>query len=102
MNQEKISYEQMRTKADSLRTSANKLQGIFDNVKVEIGKIGTEDTWKSTAATEFVNKFNSLAGKFPDFIQKVRDCATFIDTTVEAYETSDTRMGQSADQNLSS
>ena len=56
MNQEKISYEQMRTKADSLRTSANKLQGIFDNVKVEIGKIGTEDTWKSTAATEFVNR----------------------------------------------
>ena len=102
MNQEKISYEQMRAKADSLRTSANNLQGIFDQVKVEIGKLGTEDTWKSDAATEFVNKFNSLAGKFPDFIQKVRDCATFIDTSVEAYEASDAKIGQSADEYLNS
>ena len=102
MNQEKISYEQMRGKADSLRTSATKLQEIFDQVKVEISKLGTEDTWKSSAATEFINKFNSLSGKFPDFIQKVRDCATFIDNSVEGYETADSKIGQSANEYLNS
>ena len=99
---EKISYEQARSKADSLRKSAGILQNIFEEVKSEIGKIGTEDTWKSNAAIEFQNKFNSLAGKFPGFIEKVQDCATFIDTTVEAYETSDNKIGQSADEYLNS
>ncbi len=102
MNQEKISYEQMRDKAASLRTSANNLQAIFDQVKVEIGKIGVEDTWKSNAATEFVNKFNTLSAKFPDFITKVNDCATFIDNTVNAYETSDQKIGNSANEYLNS
>ena len=102
MNQEKISYEQMRDKATSLRTSANKLQVIFDQAKVEIGKLGTEDTWKSQAADQFVEKFNGLAAKFPDFITKVNDCATFIDNTVNAYETSDQKIGQSANEYLNS
>ena len=102
MNQEKISYEQMRDKAGSLRSSANKLQAVFDQVKVEIGKLGTEDTWKSAAATEFIEKFNTLAAKFPDFITKVNDCATFIDNTVNAYETSDQKIGQSANEYLNS
>ena len=102
MNGEKISYEQARAKADSLRKSAGMLQNVFDQVKSEISKIGTEDTWKSNAATEFVNKFNSLSAKFPDFIEKVQDCATFIDNTVEAYESSDNRIGQSADEYLNS
>ena len=99
---EKISYEHARGKADSLRKSAATLENVFDEVKTEIGKIGTDDTWKSDAATEYLNKFNSLSAKFPDFIQKVQDCATFIDSTVDAYVTSDSKIGQSADEYLSS
>lgn len=99
---EKISYEQARAKADSLRKSAGTLENVFDEVKAEIGKLGVDETWKSDAATEYINKFNTLAAKFPDFIQKVQDCATFIDSTVDAYVTSDSKIGQSADEYLNS
>ena len=99
---EKISYEQARAKADSLRKSAGTLENVFDEVKAEIGKLGVDETWKSDAATEYINKSNTLAAKFPDFIQKVQDCATFIDSTVDAYVTSDSKIGQSADEYLNS
>ena len=102
MNTEQISYEQMRDKGAALRTSANNLQSILEQLKVVVGRIGSEDTWKSKAATDFVNKFNNLSAKFPDFIAKVNDCAAFIDSSVNAYETSDQKLGNIANENLDS
>ena len=101
-NLENINYEQMRATADSLRTSSNRLESIFAEVDNEMGKIGADETWKSRGATEFINKFNSLKVKFPDFVQKIKDFANYIDSTVERDISADTKIGQNANENLSS
>ena len=96
-----IDYEQAHGKADMLRTSANKLDDILNNVKAIMRNVGNDDTWSSAAATEVIETFNRFSAKFPSFIQKVREFATALDNSVETFETGDSQIKNSAGQRLS-
>ena len=94
---EKLSYEQSREKANSITNSAKTLSDLLDRVDAVISKnVGSEDFWHGEDAEQYLANYRSLSAKFPDFVQKINDYATFINATVDAYEQTAKQGSQSA------
>jgi len=84
-----LSYQEIRTISNTLKTKANTMQGLLNNVKTQFNKIGGADVWSGTAANVAKQDFDQLSRKFPEFYEAVSSCAKYLDSVVSRYEAVD-------------
>ena len=82
MNGAKLSYEQLETIASQLKSSSDQMAEILNNIKNEFSKIGDEGTWSGTSAETTKQTFDTLSAKFPEFVEAVESCYTYLTTKV--------------------
>lgn len=89
MDFSKVSYEQILSMSSNLKNDATKMQGILENVKTEFNRVGTDDVWSGTAASENKAEFDKLSSQFETFYQAIDDCSKYLNSMVENYKSVD-------------
>lgn len=100
--QGKISYEGLRSDATSIETNATNMKKALDAADTEMKKINSDDSWKSDAANEMYNKFQTLAKRFSEFENAVKSYAKFLKETANAYEAADKKIKEKENELLQS
>lgn len=78
----KLSYGELENIASQLKSSSEAMSEILNNVENEFAKVGDEGTWSGTAASETKEVFDQLSKKFPEFVEAVESCYTYLTTKV--------------------
>lgn len=78
-----ITYEQVRTDANTIKECASTMKNIFDDFSNSITKIGAEDVFAGDASESLKTRFDSLKGRFDDYVKLVN---TFADKILHASE----------------
>jgi uncharacterized protein YukE len=78
-----ISYDEVEQIANALRSKADKMQAILDDVTSKVNEVHNE-AWHSSAAEIHLNEYNVLKSKYAAFYEKVKGCADFLDKAVKA------------------
>lgn len=99
---EQISYDEVRSIAQTLHTTSNKMKNILDTTNSRMRSVNTSGTWKSNAAETFSEKFNTLSRKFSLFYDSVEKYSKFLNQTVDTYKAADEAIGAKAEQILNS
>lgn len=81
-----VSYEQVKTIADELHTSATTMESLLIEIKTLFDKIGADGVWTGTAASNAKESFDLLSSKFPEFSEAINDCCTFLNRAMERYQ----------------
>ena len=89
MDFSKLSYEQVKGKADELNNSATQMDSLLNEVRDLFDRIGNDDVWSGTAASTTKDAFNRLSAKFPEFVTAVTDCSRYLMSAVENYQSVD-------------
>ena len=97
-----ITYQDMTTTAETLRSLVQQLDQTLDEAKNEINtNIGNDDVWNSEAARDYKTKFITLSEVFPEFKEELIKCSKFLDETVVAsYKKAEAKIQEAAAQNL--
>lgn len=82
MDDIKLTYDELESIANELKTSSITMEEILNEIKNEFEKIGNEETWSGTAADETKSTFNTLSEKFPEFSKAVEDCYKYLTEVV--------------------
>ena len=86
----KLSYEQVVSIAEQLKTSATNMENLLTEVKTLFENVGNDGVWSGTAASTTKEQFDALSAKFPQFSQAVNDCHQYLLSVVENYKAVDT------------
>lgn len=89
MDFSKLSYEQVVMASSELNSASNDMNALLDEIKMLFSKIGEDNVWSGTAASNAKEVFNTLSAKFPEFYQAVSDCAKYLNSVVENYKAVD-------------
>lgn len=92
MNGSNLTYSQINTISQNLRSYSKDMQGILEEIIALANRIGSEDIWGGTAAEDAKQKFNTLNAKFSEFYKAVTDEAAHLTTVVENYQKVDTQL----------
>lgn len=86
----KLSYQQILNCASELNTCAINMDMIL-NIELEelLLKIGDENFWAGNSATETRERLSELKSKFPEYSDKLKECAKKLETMVETYQKKD-------------
>mgnify|MGYP000403522572 CR=1 FL=1 len=89
MDFSKLSYSQVQAMADQLNSSSTQMESLLTEIKTLFDKIGSDEVWSGTAASETKATFDKLSAKFPEFSQSVNDCYKYLLSVVENYKSVD-------------
>ncbi len=89
MDFSKLSYSQVETLATQLNGASTSMESLLDEIKTLFNKVGTDDVWSGTAASETKNEFDTLSAKFPEFSNAINDCYRYLMSVVETYKNVD-------------
>ena len=78
-----ISFDEVEKIASDLRSRAEKMKSILDDITVKVNEVHS-DAWHSSAAEVHLNEYNALKSKYSSFYEKVKGCAEFLDKAVTA------------------
>lgn len=89
MDFSKLSYTQIQSLADQLKNSASSMETLLTEIKALFEKIGADDVWSGTAASNTKEEFDALSAKFPEFSQSITDCYNYLVQVVANYKSVD-------------
>lgn len=89
MDFSKLSYSQVQSLADQLNSSSTQMESLLTEIKTLFEKIGNDEVWSGTAASQTKETFDTLSAKFPEFSQSVNDCYKYLISVVENYKSVD-------------
>lgn len=89
MDFSKLSYSQVQALAEQLNTSANSMEGVLTEIKALFERVGSDDVWSGTAASNTKETFDTLSAKFPEFSQAINECYKYLMQVVENYKNVD-------------
>jgi len=89
MNHSKLSYAQITSMAEQLNSSSSQMEDLLREITALFNKIGTDDVWAGTAASQTKAEFDTLSAKFPEFSQAVNDCYKYLLSVVETFQSVD-------------
>ena len=89
MDFSKLSYSQVQSLADKLNSSSTQMESLLTEIKTLFEKIGNDEVWSGTAASQTKETFDTLSAKFPEFSQSVNDCYKYLISVVENYKSVD-------------
>ncbi|WP_042462799.1 pore-forming ESAT-6 family protein [Neobacillus dielmonensis] len=90
----KISLNEVTSTANQIRTLNNNLAARLDDIKREMNALAS--TWNSDASNTIRSNFNALQPKFENFREIVTSYATFLDQTVNNYNSSENAINNNA------
>lgn len=93
---ERIEYAGVSSAGDVIKSSADKVNQILEDIRNKTNEIATTDTWNSNAAAEFKTKFENAASKFEDFYALLTKYSTFLTNVTETYKTTDASVSDNA------
>lgn len=89
MDFSKLTYGQVQSMADQLKSSATQMESLLSEIKTLFDKVGNDDVWSGTAASTTKDTFDQLSAKFPEFSESINDCYTYLTSVVENYQSVD-------------
>ena len=89
MNYSKISYEQVLSLAEQLKTASVNMESVLTEITTLLNRVGNSDAWNGTSAAAAKMKFDTLAAKLPEFYNATRNCHTHLVSVVENYKNVD-------------
>ncbi len=89
MNYSKISYEQIASLAEQLKTASQNMETILNEVTVLFNQIGDSGVWSGNAAQVSKAQFDALKSKFPEFYEATNKCHSHLMSVVENYKNVD-------------
>ena len=89
MDFSKLSYAQVQSIAEQLNSSSLQMESLLTEIKALFEKVGNDDVWSGTAASQTKETFNTLSAKFPEFSQSINDCYKYLVSVVENYKSVD-------------
>lgn len=95
MDFSKLSYEQVMAASSELSTSSTEMNGLLDEIKMLFSKIGEDNVWSGTAASNAKELFDALSVKFPEFHEAVSDCSKYLNSVVANYQSVDSAIKNS-------
>ena len=84
----RIEYSDISSSCSSLKSLAEKMEGIATNVNNAITKI-TDPTWDGTAAQSYVEKIKNAANNIPDAKVQLASAALFLASCADEYKSMD-------------
>ena len=85
----RIDYDQVQDRADQLNSSSIQMENLLTEIKNLFDKIGTEEVWSGTVASETKETFGQLSAKFPEFSNAVNEYYKYLTSAVENYKAVD-------------
>ena len=85
----KLSYSQVQALADQLNNSSASMETILNEIKTLFERIGNDDVWSGTAASNTKETFDALSSKFPEFHTSIQECYKYLISVVENYKSVD-------------
>lgn len=89
MDFSKLSYGQIEAMASNLRSTASRMENTLYELKGKLNRVGSDDTWSGTAASQTKAEFDKLSAKFPEFSKAINDCADYLNKMVQNYQSVD-------------
>lgn len=90
----KISLNEVTSTANQIRTLNNNLAARLEDIKREMNALSS--TWNSDASNTIRSNFNALQPKFENFREIVTSYATFLDQTVNSYNSAEDAINNNA------
>lgn len=88
MNNSRILYDQVLTLAGQLKTSAQNMESVLNEVKTLLNRVGS-DAWSGNSANIAKERFDALVAKFPEFYNVTGQCYEHLTSVVEGYKNMD-------------
>lgn len=89
MDFSKLSYEQVASIAERLKSSSTNMESLLNELKTLFENVGNEQVWSGTAASQTKERFDTLSAKFPEFSMAIDDCYKYLMNVVENYKSVD-------------
>lgn len=87
MDFSRLSYQQILNCASILNTCAINMDMILNTELVELlNKIGDDNFWSGTSASEVKEHYDMLKQKFPKFCEDLKSCANKLELIVQEYQ----------------
>lgn len=84
-----LSYSDILTISNTLSTNSKSMQTLLGEIKTLFNKVGSDDTWSGTAASETKQTFDTLSKKFPEFYEAVDEASKYLKQVVANYQAAD-------------
>lgn len=88
----KISYGKVQEYAAELNSSAKDMEVVLTEVKNLFDKVGTDDVWNGTAASQQREQFDTLSSKFFEFYEAIGDCSEYLNKIVSRAQELDAKI----------
>ena len=83
MSSTNITYERVRSDANTIKECSGTMRNIFDDFGSSMNRVGAENVFYGDASQSLGSRFNSLKGKFDSYVNLVNQ---FADTILSASE----------------
>ena len=93
-----ITYEKVRSDANTIKECSSTMKNIFDDFGTSMNKVGAEDVFAGDASESLGQRFNSLKGKFDNYVRLVNDFANMILGASEATAATEQALAAEADK----
>ena len=99
MNFEESDYQTARSLADSIKSHAENIKGILDDITSNM-RVLTDSAYRSTGADNVYIRYQSLAAKYDGFYQKVVDLNTAVHKITDQNEAVDKEVSQTLEETI--
>lgn len=93
-----ITYEKVRSGAQTMQECARKMDGIFQEFNASMNRVGAPDVYIGDAKETLSARYNSLKTKFDDYINLVNQFANMILGAAAATEKTEAALASAADE----
>ena len=91
-----ITYERVRSGANTIKECANTMRGIFEDFGASINRVGADDAFVGDASETLGARFNSLKTNFDTYVNMVETFSNSILGAAEATERTDKQIDTAA------
>lgn len=96
-----IDCEKLKELAIRLNRKINDIENCYSEISKNAGQIvGTNDIWKGNNQVQFSNYLVSLADRFPDNLDKLKEFYSFLINTIKEYERRESDINNDINSNI--
>ena len=97
-NSTNITYDRVRSDANTIQECAKTMQNIFESFGGSMKRVGAEDVFVGDASESLGARFNSLKTKFDSYVQLVNEFSSMILGAAASTEQTEKALAANADE----
>lgn len=97
MSSTKISYEQVRKDAETVKDCANTMSSLFDDFTRAMTAIGADDVFAGNASESLSSQFATLKGRLGTYVSKVEEFSAMISNAADTTEAAEQKIAANID-----